>query len=433
MAMQKAKDLSDFYKVFYPDSLKEEDMEEFYCGDTMRYRTGNEIKSPINEIYKIMKSDLGKNAVLLLGHRGCGKSTELMKLKSDLIDEKYRVESIDCKLEMDLLNAEYWDFFILITQKLIEIAKKLECEIDKTIIRRAVSYWDNKSITEAFTEAAGYGIESELSAGVGLKGLLGMFMKISGHITNNSETRTEIRKQVKNKSDEWIAIITSITTTIQSKSNGKKPILIFEEIDKMDPKLAMDIFYNNASSFSQLPFKAIYTFPINLFYSEKFTTLKGYFEHKVLPMIKVHNKDMSENTDGINIIKNIVYKRADEHFFEDGVLDKMIKKTGGALRDLFEVIRNAGSMSDDRKMDKICEKDANYALMELKSDLTRLIEVRNYDFLKDVYNKKQQIPDSDMLLKFMEALVILEYNGERWHDLHPLIYDFLNDQGWFDE
>jgi len=32
------------------------------------------------------------------------------------------------------------------------------------------------------------------------------------------------------------------------------------------------------------------------------------------------------------------------------------------------------------------------------------------------------------MLEFLEAHVVLEYNGERWHDLHPLIYDFLKDK-----
>jgi hypothetical protein len=111
----------------------------------------------------------------------------------------------------------------------------------------------------------------------------------------------------------------------------------------------------------------------------------------------------------------------------------MIKKTGGVLRDLIEVIRSAGNIADNRNMDKIYEKDAKLALRVLKSDLTRMVEVKYYEFLKDVYNKKEQIQDNKDLLKFMEALIVLEYNGDRWHDLHPLIYDFLFEQGIFNE
>jgi len=434
MAMQKAKDLSEFYKVFYPSPLKEEDM-DFYCENTMQYRTGD--VSPIKRINRTVTSYDGVKAVLLLGHRGCGKSTELMKLQSDLIKEKYCVKLINCKTEMSTFEPEYWDFFILMTQKLIEIAVELDCKIEKRTIEKALSYWDDKSITDAFTEAGGYGIEAELSAGASLWGFFKASTKVSGNLKNTSETRTEIKRKVKQKSYEWIEILNSISTAIQGnpKSNGKMPILILEEIDKViNPGRIMDIFHNNALSFSLLPFKSIYTFPISLYYDERFALLGEHFEHEIMPMIKVHNQNMSENDDGIEIIKELIFKRLSKNFFNDGVLEKMIQKTGGALRHLFEVIINAADRADDRGMTEIHMEDVDFALSKLKSELTRVIEVRDYDFLRNVYNEKEQIEDREKLLKFMKASVVLEYkNGDRWHDVHPLIYDFLNDQGIFDE
>ena len=430
--MKKANNLSDFYSVFFPSPLKENEMDVFYC-NTMKHRTGDEYVSPIKDIYQIMKNNQNSNAFLLLGHKGCGKSTELVKLASIFTEEGYDVESTNCLLEMDMQNAVYWDLFILITQKLIKIADRLNCEIDKTIIRKALSYWDDRSIIEAVEEEIGFSLESELSARAGLKGLFGAFLKITGDIKNKSGKRTELRKNVARRASEWIEILKSISTSIQSKSNGKMPILIFEELDKISRDKAIEIFYNNADALSQLPIKAIYTFPINLYYSEKFTTIRSYFIHKILPMIKVHNKDMSENEEGIAIIKDIVYKRADENLFECGALDKMIEKTGGSLRDLFEVILNAGNRANSRNSDKISMEDVISALKSLKSDLTRMIEVNDYEFLKNAYNKKEQIQDNNEMLKFMEALIILEYNGERWHDLHPLVCDFLKEQGIFDD
>ena len=432
--MKKAENLEDFYSVFMPNPLSTDEMDLFYCGDTIKYRTGDESVSPIDDIRQIMTTKAAGNAGLLLGHRGCGKSTELVKLRTNLQSEGYKVESINCKLEMDLVNIDYWDLFTVMAEKLIGIAKDLNCEINKEIIEKALSYWDDKTTTETTDKETEAGLESEVSAGAGILGFFNAFIRVRSEIKNRSTKRTEIITKFEPKMSEWIAILELITKSIQSKSDGKMPILILEELDKItSPEKALEIFYNNADAMSKLPFKAIYTFPINLYYSEKFATIKNFFHHEIFPMIKVHNKDMSENTDGINIIKEIVYKRADEHFFDDEVLEYMIIKTGGALRDLFEVIRNAGNRANKRKAGKIYMEDAVSALNRLKSDLTRVIEVKYYDFLKDVYIKKEQIEDSAVLLKFMEALVVLEYNGNRWHDLHPLIYDFFDEQGIFDE
>ena len=437
MAMVRATKLSDFYDVFAPEFLKENEMDAFYCENTMKYRTGSERDSPIDDIEELITNNpSSNNAVLFLGHRGCGKSTELVKLASKLRDEQnYNVKIINCNLELDLdySDTPYWELFILLTQKLIEIANELDCDISKTIVDKALSYWYDKSETTTFQEELAFGIESEVSVGAGLKGLLGAFIKASGHIKNKSEQRTDIIKKVERRAFEWIEIIKLISHSIQSKSDGKMPILILEELDKINDRPAIEIFCKNASVLSQLPFKAIYTFPINLFYSEEFSAFKGRFQHYTLPMIKVHNKDMTENKEGINIIKNIVYKRADECLFDEFALEEMIKKTGGALRDLFEVIMKAGAMANRQNAGKLCMEDAKLALNRFKSDLLRTIEVKDYEFLTSVHLKKEQIPDSSQLLRFMRSAVVLEYNGMRWHDLHPLVYDFLKDQGIFDE
>ena len=42
---------------------------------------------------------------------------------------------------------------------------------------------------------------------------------------------------------------------------------------------------------------------------------------------------------------------------------------------------------------------------------------------------KELIQDKEVLLKMLQASVVLEYNGKRWHNVHPLVAQFLKDQG----
>jgi len=154
-------------------------------------------------------------------------------------------------------------------------------------------------------------------------------------------------------------------------------------------------------------------------------------------MIKVSNLDKSENRDGIAVIREIVGKRADLALFDgevgNGVLEHLIRKTGGSLRQLFECIISAAERADWRGVGKIQREDADSALSDLRGELTRLITYPDYKSLVSIYsntNKREQIADSDLLLRMMQTSVVIEYqNGERWHDLHPLIADFLIRQG----
>ena len=52
------------------------------------------------------------------------------------------------------------------------------------------------------------------------------------------------------------------------------------------------------------------------------------------------------------------------------------------------------------------------------------------EFLKNIYNgDKELIEDKEKLLKMLQASVVLEYNGKRWHNVHPLVAKFLKERG----
>ena len=75
-------------------------------------------------------------------------------------------------------------------------------------------------------------------------------------------------------------------------------------------------------------------------------------------------------------------------------------------------------------------EDAERALEEVKTFLTRRIEEKDYTFLLNIYNEnKERIEDKEMLLNMLQASVVLEYNGKRWHNVHPLVIKFFREQG----
>ena len=108
----------------------------------------------------------------------------------------------------------------------------------------------------------------------------------------------------------------------------------------------------------------------------------------------------------------------------------MIRYTGGSLRDLFRVIIAAAKRAERRNSGRIEMEDADYALEEEKTSLTRRIEQKDYRFLFNIYQgNKERIEDKEMLLRMLQASVVLEYNGKRWHNVHPLVVKFLEEQG----
>lgn len=429
--MKHANQVSEIINAFSPEPLKGEQMEKFYCNDTMEYRMSDKYDSPIEDIFEICQEEGTQNAVLLLGHKGCGKSTELNRLSAKLAEKGYRVKTIVCSTDLDMFNIVYSDLFILMGEALLGMAKDCGCVISKNILDDIIHFWDEGVETSMSRKEETMDIEAGASAETpGLFNVLKIFAKIKADLKFNEEVRKEYRKKISIRSSEWMELLRNIAKEIAGKTEGKPPIIIFEDLDKLNPEDAWNVFYNYAAVLSGMSFPVIYTFPIGLSYDTRFAAMEGYFVTKTLPMIKIETIEGQPYDDGINIIREIVKKRAELDLFEDDVLESLIKYSGGSLRDLFHTINSAAKRAERRNSESISMEDAQRALEEVKTSLTRRIEHKDYDFLINIHTgNKELIEDKQMLLKMLQASVVLEYNGKRWHNLHPLVTRFFAEQG----
>jgi len=425
--IERAENLSAMLNAFSPQHLNEINLPRFFYDNTMPIRMGHDHKSPLNALFEDCSMLYGSNAHLLSGHGGCGKSTELINLKRRFEEDGQPVGIIQSELEMNMHFANCWDIMLHITDGLCNIASKNNIELPKATLRAVYDYINkDKEVIDTTYEEASFGI------GV----VLNLFASIKSSLQFGEETRTIIREKMERRASDWLRYVAEIADTISNSMNGKRPILIFEGLEKIQPyERAFEIFQYD--TLAKMPFPIIYTFPISLTYDPKFAPLESFYKVRFLPMIKVSNSDKGENKKGIDVIRKIVELRADLRLFDKDVLEELIRSTGGVLRHLFECIIDASRTARWRGAEKIEKQDAKLALSDLSIKLSRRISMADYDVLKKIYRDsgfRKQIEDKDSLLKLMQALVVLEYqNNERWHDLHPLIAEYMKRQGVFDE
>jgi hypothetical protein len=429
--MKYANEIIDIINAFKTDALSGSELDGFYKG-TMEFRTGDKFISPIRDIYDACRMPSEQNAILLMGHRGCGKSTELNYMSSKLSDEGYHIKTVHCMKDADLINLYYTDLLILMGDALLQIVDEIDCELDQQSKEKIISFW-----TEEVNEIKTTSDSSELSAGAELRaespGFLSSILKINintkANLRYNQEKRTEYRKKISHRSSEWLLLLNQISDKVTKKLNGKQPIIIFEDLDKMDPLPAWEIFNNFAATLTGPSFPIIYTFPIASAYYSQFASLSGYYNLKTLPMIQIETIKGEIYREGIDVIVEIIKKRAKLDIFEESVLDKLIKNTGGSLRNLFYAINTSAQRAIRRENTTMSIEDAESALNELKTSLTRRIERKHYDFLSNIYNgNRTLIEDREMLLELINGSAVLEY-GNRWYNVHPLVAAFLVKHG----
>ena len=431
--IEKAEELGSFLRVFEPEPLKGNLLSKFYYDKTMASRTGDPYESPMNILFEECTTPGITNAHLLLGHGGCGKSAELQHLKQRFEKVEQPVWMVDFEKDMDVFQANCWDIMLGIAEGLCSIAAENNIKGLDGVLGQVSEYLKADREVSNETErvsGAGASVGAEAKTPSILRGVLNLFATLKFELKANTTTRTIVKEKMERRASEWLNYINIISDSITSKLNGKQPVIIFENVDKIQPPArAMEIFHYRA--LAQIPFPVIYTFPISLSYDSQFTLIEGFYKPHILPMIKVRNIDKTENDEGIIAIRDIIELRANPALFEEKALKLLIMQTGGELKGLFRCIISSAHRADRRKAEKIEIEDVNRALSGMKSDLTRRISLPDYQMLANIYNDpkyKEQIEDKQFILKQMQALVVLEYNGDRWHGLHPLIAEFLKKQ-----
>jgi hypothetical protein len=128
----------------------------------------------------------------------------------------------------------------------------------------------------------------------------------------------------------------------------------------------------------------------------------------------------------------IVKKRMDLSLFEDKeILPKMIDISGGCIWDLFRLIKDAADNALDHDRKKI--SDADY-MAQIAENPEKGIKVEDYyqalaDCALDA-NKKPK--SSDIMLDLRSNLSVLNYNGEDWSDVHPIVKEILRENGYLE-
>lgn len=423
--------LDEVFNAFRTEPLSIAELDKFYYADTMPVRTGNPVASPIRSIATACRMPSDSNTFLLMGHRGCGKSTELNHMSKHLQDDGYPVRTIDCAADLDLNSPVFEDLLILMGDALLSIADDCGCELDSTLRKLLETYWDEveRDWEDISSGALETGVKVEAKTPTLLR-VLRLSVAMKGILKYNEQRRTVYRQHISRRLSEWTQAMNQIADAISEKLEGRQPIVIFEELDKLQPNEAWGVFYDHARTLSAFRFPVIYTFPIALFYDAKFHALESHFKAWNFPMIKVAKLEGGRNEAGFAAIRALLRLRADvDALLADGVLDLMIEKTGGSLRDLFAVITEAALLAKWGDHAKIEAEDARYALVTLQSKLTRWIEKKHYAFLADIaQGNREQIEDKEMLLEMLQGGIVLEYNGTRWYSVHPLVEDFLRQQ-----
>jgi hypothetical protein len=408
--------LSRLYNAFNPfEPLPANDIRYVDCQDV---RGDADI---LTELGNKMQLASNNTCQLYSGHRGGGKSTELLRLKQYLENRQFYVVYFAADEEdIDSEDAQYTDILLACTRRLLK-------DLYSIANPNPVLYWlkerwqDLKDLAQTEMNFESMAVELQLS----------QFAKLTTNLRAVPELRREIRQKINPHTVTLIRLPNGYTRLAVIVDNLDRMVLVKDgERTNYD-----EIFLDRSEQLQALDCHLIYTVPISLLYSARATDLRDiYGEPLILPMIMVKTRDGEIYQPGLTKVKEVIRKRVrqiapelsleKDIFDSPNTLEKLCLMSGGHARNLLLLTQDAVGRIDELP---ITEKAVKRAITQARDTYRRSVEESQWCLLAEVSRTKRIIND-DRYRSLMYNRCLLEYrylddDGEiqRWCDIHPLI------------
>ncbi len=373
----------------------------------------------------LVHSPSRKQYILFTGHRGCGKSTELLRVARYLDDpDRYYVVQLDCLEQLDINNLKYSDVLLALAGALLE---KLEQEDNITLEQVHLSRLENwfKERIETHTSLKDFTAEIEAGARskAGLPLLIEFFAKMTSKISIGSSYRDELRLVVRDGFSEFAKsfnqLIRVAEEKIQACNQGKRILFTVDGTDRLDSNDARLFFVDDVHQLTQIESVFIYCAPIHLLHQDN--QLSSNFDQPFrIPMLKIRNRNNKTIDKNCQVMCELALKRVPEHLFDEiKTLNYLICYSGGHPRDLLRLLNVSINFAEDEVIDRL---SAESAVKQVANEYSRFINSKDYSRLV-IIDQNPDMPydfTNEETSKMLYNLILLEYNDYFWKS-HPLI------------
>lgn len=373
---------------------------------------------------------------LYAGHRGGGKSTELLRLQRYLEEQGCFVvyfTAVGESEDVDPEDAEYSDILFACTRHLLEKVKAADPQPVLSWFRERWQELLDLGLTKISLE--------ELNPEIGIKEIA----KLSMTIRAVPSERAKIRALVNPHTVTLLEALNSFIADAKRRlpSNKSKLVVIVDSLDRIVPIHKDDgrsnhdeIFLERSGQLQKLDCHLIYTIPISMVHSNRASDLQSAYgsNPNLLPMIMIKTPDEKTNLKGLQKVKELIKNRfrpflpeanlEGEIFESPEALEQLCQMSGGHMRELFIMLKSALNRS---KTLPIPDKAVQRAITESRH-IYRSVPNSNQWLILAKVAQTHRIKNDQEHRDLLFRRCILEYryfdsDGEMqpWYDVHPLI------------
>lgn len=369
---------------------------------------------------------------LFTGHIGCGKSTELFRLKAQLEQHEFHVVYFESSKDLDMADVDISDILLSIARSVSENLESIGIHLKPQYFARLFN--DIKGFLQTPIELS---TEAELSVGIA---------KITAKTKDSPQLRDQLRQHLEPRTKSILEAINEeiLERAIEElKRRGKKGlVVIVDNLDRVDPRPVPSgrsqpeyLFIDRGSQLRGLKCHVVYTLPLALMFSNEYEALKNRLgagvAPKVLPMVPVRLRDGRESPKGMALLKQLVLARAfpglepqarlelmPEVFDEPATLDRMCRVSGGHVRHLLGLLYNC-LQQEDPPFSRSCLESV---IKGYRDDLTLAVDEQEWELLLQVV-QQQHVKGEKEYQVLLRSMFVYEYRDDlgRWFGVNPAL------------
>ena len=369
---------------------------------------------------------------LFTGHRGGGKSTELMQLQHKLRDGGHFAVYFDIGDVLDPMDVKYLDVLLAIAKEIVLELGNSEIALDQRMLTSLRRWFaDTTEIDEKRFDAEAQ-LDGTIKAGVNfpiISALLTLTSRIKAGATSRDEVRFKVEREIRVFISRLNELIDNASLKLED-AGWKGLVVLVDGLDKMrvdappSPEtLDRVLFEYHADQLKEPRCHLVYTVPITLLSSINLNN--SWSNITVLPMVKT--SDLKDNhltpfPAGRDRLRGLLEKRIDlgAVFEQANDADKLVELSGGVVRDLMRLARYATDHAAPRVASVHVERAISrlvrdYDLILRDSDVEALVQIRRN------HRMTRSTPNDIRLL--YNRLALEYYNSDTgfWADVHPAV------------
>lgn len=368
---------------------------------------------------------------LFTGQRGCGKSTELLRLKRTLEQNAYFVVYIDTAEELAVADIDYPDVLLAIARQTeAQLREHANIHLLPELLEDLIWWFAGVLFNQTARAALEPILQTEYGLGVATPTVVyqRLLTAFRNQVKSSSARRLELRQAMERQGPHLIEQVNNLIRNARLRLQQTRRIDLVIILDSLDRLLYRQDEQRKRSNYETLFVEhgeqlltpechIIYTIPYSLVFN---TNLWNLFpQHVTLANIRLNEQDGAPSTAGRETLQSALGQRLNLSaiFAAPTLVKEVIEFSGGNLRDLFRLVAYALEETDN----VIQAEHIRQAKRKLALDYDYILRDDDVYRLRAVH-KTKRIPNDDAHARMLDQLVVVEYfTDQRWGDVHPAV------------